>query len=143
METGTYVPSVSGPVASTSLPNEKMRAMTDDQTRAKELAERIERSDHSDIELGKLAGVSKDTVKKARNAGSLTIGKVRAIEQALEDIESRTAKPQQVEPGVITFTVRGHFGVEATVAGPVENLAELQSAVRELIVDLKAEQVAD
>lgn len=115
--------------------------MSDDDLRARQLAERIERSGFSDIELAQRSGTAKETVKKARDGHKVIARVYRELEQALEDIERDLHGPETgaANEKVITFTVTGHFGIKATVAGPVENLAELQAAVRDLITDLKAE----
>lgn len=57
------------------------------------------------------------------------------IEAALLDLEQEMgmddegAKPS----GIVEFKVTGNFGVDVVVAGPVENLMELEAAVARLI----------
>ena len=95
--------------------------------------------------ISEQAEISRESVDAAREGSIKQQRVIRALEQFIEDFEAGRERAVaeaagQAPGGTITFTVRGHFGVEATVAGPVENLAELNMAVRELIADLKADE---
>jgi transcriptional regulator with XRE-family HTH domain len=57
------------------------------------------------------------------------------IEAALLDLEQEMGMDDDPAkaPGVVEFKVTGNFGVDVVVAGPVENLMELEEAVARLI----------
>ena len=57
------------------------------------------------------------------------------IEAALLDIEEELGMDEEAakSPNVVEFKVTGNFGVDVTVAGPVENLMELEAAVARLV----------
>lgn len=85
-------------------------------------------ADHADIDRKTLANAIKgESSVRAQN--------LARIEAALLDLEEElgmdedTGKP----PGVVEFKVTGNFGVDVVVAGPVENLMELEAAVARLI----------
>lgn len=57
------------------------------------------------------------------------------IEAALFDLEQEMGMDEDAarSPSVVEFKVTGNFGVDVTVAGPVENLMELEAAVARLV----------
>ena len=57
------------------------------------------------------------------------------IEAALLDLEQEMGMDEDSTKasGVVEFKVTGNFGVDVVVAGPVENLMELEEAVARLI----------
>jgi len=53
------------------------------------------------------------------------------FERATEGMENVAEEPDQGH--FVTFQLSGNFGVDVTVKGPVENLAELEAAVEKLL----------
>lgn len=91
------------------------------------LAERagIDRGQLSDIERGMVA------------PRAATLGQ---IQRALTEFEDETSGPyDEAEKRTVTFRMSGNFGVDVTVSGPVENLAELEDSVGRLLQRMRAE----
>ena len=66
---------------------------------------------------------------------TVRIRNLERIEAALLDLEQEMGMDEDTakSPGVVEFKVTGNFGVDVVVAGPVENLMELEAAVARLI----------
>lgn len=85
------------------------------------------------IELAKRAGVDRGRLAKfLQGELSPRAAWIGAVEKALTDAEGGTIEPEQESsgPGVVRFTVRNVYGVEALVVeGPVHDIAELEASV--------------
>lgn len=56
------------------------------------------------------------------------------IDRALDAFEEETSGPYDTAGDqLVTFRMSGNFGVDVTVSGPVENLAELEESVGRLL----------
>lgn len=76
------------------------------------------------VDRGTLAAI-----EAGAHARSSTLG---ALDKALTQLEDEMSGPYD-RPGLITFRLKGNFGVEATVQGPVENADTLREQVERLI----------
>lgn len=85
--------------------------------------------------LAKQSGVSRDAVMAAEagDASETTYGRLEAWLSGIEEETGMDASSSPSERGLVTFRLSGNFGVEVTVQGPVENVAELEAAVERLI----------
>lgn len=86
-------------------------------------------ADKADIDRKTLSNaIDGDPTVRLRN--------LERIEAALFDLEQEMGMDDDdpaKSPGVVEFKVTGNFGVDVVVAGPVENLMELEAAVARLI----------
>lgn len=87
-------------------------------------------ADKADIDRKTLSNaIDGDPTVRLRN--------LERIEAALFDLEQEMGMDDDDDPakspGVVEFKVTGNFGVDVVVAGPVENLMELEAAVARLI----------
>lgn len=83
-------------------------------------------------DLAERAGVDRGRVaaiEAGAKARSSTLG---ALDAALTQLEDEMSGPYD-RPGMVTFQLKGNFGVEATVRGPVENVDVLREQVERLI----------
>lgn len=89
----------------------------------------IDRGALSDIESGK--AVPRDA----------TLGQ---IDRALAALEEETSGPyDNAGDHLVTFRMSGNFGVDVTVSGPVENLAELEESVGRLLQRMRSTEAPD
>lgn len=83
------------------------------------------------------ADIDRKTLANAiKGESSVRPQNLARIEAALLDLEEEIGMgedPAAKSPGVVEFKVTGNFGVDVVVAGPVENLMELEEAVARLI----------
>lgn len=91
--------------------------------------------------LSKESGVSRDAVMAAEKgaASNETYDRLEAWLSRMEEEVGMDA-PDFESAGLVTFRLSGNFGVEVTVQGPVENVAELEQAVERLIRKVGEEQ---
>lgn len=82
------------------------------------------------IDRGQLAAIEENEVRSPRRST------IKAITDALDEADGQDAEmsgPYDAEAGQVTFRLRGSFGVDVTVQGPVANLPELRETVAGLI----------
>lgn len=91
--------------------------------------------------LARESKVSRDAVMAAEKgtASDDTYDRLEAWLSRIEE-EAGMDTPPLSEHGLVTFRLSGNFGVEVTVQGPVENVAELEAAVERLIRKVGEEQ---
>jgi transcriptional regulator with XRE-family HTH domain len=84
-------------------------------------------ADLAHVDRGQLAKWEKGEVT-VRDATAL------AVERALDRFEEEVSGPyDDTESNVVTFRLKGNFGVDVTLAGPVDNLPELEASVTRLL----------
>lgn len=94
--------------------------------------------------LAELAGVDRSRVA-AIEAGDSTVREttIGAVESALSAVENDRGVAPKVEPigdpsqGLVTFEIRGNFGVQVVVKGPVADVAALEASVAKLVADMQ------
>lgn len=82
------------------------------------------------------ADIDRKTLANAiKGEPSVRLQNLDRIEAAIFDLEQEMGMDEDSTktPGVVEFKVTGNFGVDVVVAGPVENLMELEEAVARLI----------
>lgn len=85
-------------------------------------------ADKADIDRKTLSNaIDGDPTVRPRN--------LERIEAALFELEQEMGMDEDApkSPGVVEFKVTGSFGVSVVVAGPVENLMELEAAAARLV----------
>lgn len=96
--------------------------------------------------LAKLAKVDRGTLSALESDDPTVTPRVHgAIMTALERLEyERGIEPCPAgdDMGTVTFTVKGNFGVEAVVEGPVRDLDALQDSVTKSIAYLRSDAVS-
>lgn len=105
-----------------------------------EVRARRERAGLHKNELADLAGVSRETVAAIEAGEGFRRSSLAKIENALtafEELHGITAPPRPTDPApaaprVVTFHLTGS-GIDVALTGPVEDLAELQATVQELL----------
>lgn len=88
--------------------------------------------------LAERAGVDRGrltAIEDGANARSSTIG---AIEAELNRLEAEINEDPDYQPagrpgGLVTFRIRGNFGVDATVQGPVGDIDRLEASAQRLL----------
>src|SRR5690349_2454032 len=105
-----------------------------DEDRASVKARR-ERLGMSVRELEKESGVNRATIASVESGDrAVRPASVRAITAALERLEHEVSGPyDEPRAGTVTYRLRGNFGVDVTLEGPVENIDELEASVSRLI----------
>lgn len=85
-------------------------------------------------EFEKASKVSREAITAAESgaASQATYERLEAWLTRFEE-EAGVEAPEGEGSGLVTFRLSGNFGVEVTVQGPIENVAELEEAVERLI----------
>lgn len=98
------------------------------------------------------SGLGRDAVKSAEE-GRATDATYDRIEAWLDAAEAQQGLPplsaprdeqdDAADPQLVTFRLRGNFGVEVTVSGPVGNLDELEEKVERLLERMERPEESD
>ena len=101
------------------------------------IKQRRERLGLSGRQLEKESGINRQTIADAE-AGKTSVRPttLRVIEAALDRLEEEVSGPYDSEHGVVTFRLKGNFGVDVTLQGPVDNLDELEASVTRLMTTM-------
>lgn len=116
----------------------KLRPVADDDRRLRgdAIKSRLDAIGVSERAFADRADIDRKTVANAiKGESSVRLQNLARIEAALLDLEEEMGMDEDSAkaPGVVEFKVTGNFGVDVVVAGPVENLMELEEAVARLI----------
>lgn len=96
--------------------------------------ERRERLGMSVRQLAKEAHVDRSRIDLIEAGETVTPRVLNKVVRTLDRIEHEISGPYDDEDaGVVTFKIRGNFGVDVTLAGPVDNLPELEASVTRLM----------
>lgn len=105
-------------------------------------ARRLAHGIKSERAFSEETGVDRRAIARAE-AGQGSEATYERLEAWLEKFEEEiglNAPPAHAEPGAVTFHLSGNFGVEVSVSGPVENLAELEATVQRMIQAMGQQQ---
>lgn len=96
-------------------------------------------------QLADRAGVDRGRLSKIEKGAEARGTTLSAIKRALDQLEEETSGPydEQHEEHTVTFRMSGNFGVDVTVEGPVENLAELEASVGRLLQRMRNNHESD
>lgn len=85
--------------------------------------------------LADRAGVDRGRLAKIEAGEPYRDSTLGAIRRALTEFREEISGPYDESRGehTVTFRMSGNFGVDVTVSGPVENLAELEASVGRLL----------
>lgn len=87
--------------------------------------------------LAERAGVDRGRLSAIEDGASARASTVGAIERALSDLEEEMGGPydtaESTSEGLVKYRLKGNFGVDVVVEGPVANIDELEAAVERLI----------
>lgn len=86
-------------------------------------------AERAGVDRGRLAAI-----EEGASARSATIG---ALESTLSRLEEEMGGPYDSEHGLVTFRLRGNFGIDVTLQGPVDNLDELEASVERLLAKME------
>lgn len=126
----------------------RVARMAEDQAARAELgAEISRRREHhgmSPTSLAKIADVTRGTVYQVEK-GKSRLRTAHQVMRALEEWEAEYATDSQGRPaadsldgsGLVTFRLKGNFGVDVTVQGPVGSMEELEQQVERLLLRMQ------
>ena len=100
------------------------------------IRQRRERLGMSVRSLATEAGVDRSRIAAVESGQGVRAATVGAIESALDRLEEEVSGPYDSEHGVVTFRLKGNFGVDVTLQGPVDNLDELEASVTRLMTTM-------
>ena len=83
--------------------------------------------------LAKEAGVDRSRISLVEEGGEISSTVRRAIVAALDRLEDEVSGPYDESRDVVTFRLKGNFGVDVTLQGPVSNIDDLEASVTRLI----------
>ena len=86
--------------------------------------------------LAKHAGIDRGRLAALESGHSVRPTTLAAVTRALDEIEEEVSGPYDAEHGVVTFRLKGNFGVDVTLQGPVDNLDELEASVTRLMTSM-------
>lgn len=91
-------------------------------------------ADRAGVDRGRLSDIEKGATPRPS-----TLAQIR---RALDEFEDETSGPydHDAEERTVTFRMSGNFGVDVTVSGPVENLAELEDSVGRLLQRMRSDE---
>lgn len=94
-------------------------------------------------DLAEVAGVSRSTIYAVEKGTA----RGRTVRQVLSSLESWEEEAGVMAPpssdaaddtGRVTFRLKGNFGVDVTVQGPIESLEDLERSVERLLAKMEA-----
>lgn len=82
-------------------------------------------AEEANVDRGRLSAWEKGA--RARDSS------IAQVLRTLDRLEEEMGGPYDADKNVVTFRLRGNFGVDVTLAGPVSNLDELEASVTRLL----------
>jgi hypothetical protein len=124
-----------------------------DSERGQRIQERLDKLRISDRQFQERSGIDRKTLRRAVAGGEhVRESTYRAIESWLDRLERIAAgfdglkdepEPEPQGQGIVKYRLKGDFGVDLLVEGPVDNLAALEASVVRMMREMRAATSAD
>lgn len=107
--------------------------------RGKAIGARREALGMTAVELARRSGVDRGRIKVIEEGGNARVATMGALEKALDEFDAETSGPYDSgDRGLVTFRLKGNFGVDVTVQGPVDDLPALEASVSRLLSKMES-----